>query len=79
VIVMRPNVRHGIGDEAVRQIRIVRMTVEGELQDSRSGQLKSIPQRLQIRSDDSQIFDDERQRPPRVAMSSIGNSGLLIA
>src|SRR4029077_1361523 len=60
-IVVCAGVNHCIGDVVVREIGVIRMTVEGELQDPSPRQLKLVAECVYVRRDQSQILDDERQ------------------
>src|SRR5437870_13061369 len=58
-IVVGAGIRDRVVDKVVRQIWVVRMTVEGKLEDSSPRQLKLITQCLHVRRDNTQIFDDK--------------------
>ena len=58
---MCAGVDHSVAHEIVRQVWIVRMTVESKLQNTCSRKLKLVSQCPDIRSNNSQIFDDEWQ------------------
>src|SRR5262249_53732951 len=59
-IVMRPGVYDRVRDVVVREVRIVRTAVESKLKDTRSGYLKLIAKRINVRSDQPQILGNER-------------------
>ena len=56
---MRAGIGDCIVDKVVRQIWIVRMTIEGELQDAHPGQKKLVAQGLHVSRNHTQIFRDE--------------------
>src|SRR5271165_2385708 len=58
---MRPCIDHRIGNVVVRQMRVVLMSVESELENTGSGDSKLIAQRLHLWRDQTQVFSDERQ------------------
>jgi hypothetical protein len=58
-IVMRARIGHGIVDKVVRQMWIVRMTIEGELQDAHPRQTKLVAQGLYVGRNHTQIFRKE--------------------
>jgi|HubBroStandDraft_6_1064221.scaffolds.fasta_scaffold03500_7 hypothetical protein len=58
-IVVGTRVYNGVIWDVVRKVEIPRITVKGKLQNSRSWQLKLVAQCLYVRSNDTQIFDDE--------------------
>jgi hypothetical protein len=64
-------VRAGVGDAAprvvVRQERVRRVAVEGELQDLHARQLELVAQRLDVRRDRAEVLGDDRQVAERVA------------
>ena len=57
--------RSGVGDcivnKVVRQIGIIRMTIEGELQDAHPRQTKLVAQSMHVGGNKTQIFGDEWQ------------------
>src|SRR5580692_2639781 len=60
-VVVGTRVHNGVIWDVVRKVGITRSTVKGKLQNSCSRQLKLVAQCLYIRSNDTQIFDDERE------------------
>jgi hypothetical protein len=56
---MRAGISHSIVDKVVRQIRIIRMTIEGELQDAHPRQSKLVAQSSHIGRNQTQIFRNE--------------------
>src|SRR5260221_7386063 len=68
-VVVGAGIGDRVGDKVVRQIWIVCMTVKGELQNSSPRKLKLVTQRLNIRSDNAKIFDDEREATQFLAHS----------
>ena len=50
----------------VRQVRIVRIPIKGELKHAHPGQLKLIPQRRNRRCDESQVFGEQREPTQRL-------------
>jgi hypothetical protein len=56
---MRAGIGDCIVDKVVRQIGIVRMTIEGELQDARPRHTKLVAQGLHVGRNHTQIFRDE--------------------
>src|SRR2546423_15262543 len=57
-------VRARVGDEVrvivVRQVYILRVAAEGELQDAHAGETEVVAQGLNVGRDDAQIFRDDR-------------------
>ena len=60
---MRARIRNRVMDEVGRKIRIVRLTVECELQHSRAWHLKLIAKLCHIWSDGAKVLGDKRQAP----------------
>src|ERR1700722_11089902 len=60
---MRTGIGDRVVDKVVRQIRIVLMSIEGELQDARPRQPKLVAQGLHVGRNQTQIFRDEWQMP----------------
>ncbi len=58
---MGSRVDNGVRTIVVRKIRIVRMTVERELENLCAGQVELISKRAHIRCDQAQVFGDEWQ------------------
>ena len=58
---MRACVSDRVADKVVGKIWIIGLTIEGELKDPGSGQVKLLPKRQDVRSYESQIFGDERE------------------
>src|ERR1044071_7252712 len=49
----------------VRQVDIFRVTAKSELQDAHAGKSKVVTKLFHVRSNDSQVFSDDRQLPER--------------
>src|SRR5271157_5933680 len=60
-IVVGTRVYNGVMWDVLRKVGITRITVKGKLQNSRPRQLKLVAQCLYVRSNDTQIFHDERK------------------
>jgi hypothetical protein len=60
---MCARVNHCIGRVIVGEVRVVGITVEGELKHPRSGQFEFIPERTDLGSDEPQVLSNERQIP----------------
>ena len=58
---MRAGVYDRVCLEIFRQIRIVFVAVESELQDAHARKIKTIPHRRYIRGDQPQVLGDEGQ------------------
>jgi hypothetical protein len=50
-IVMGAGVDHRVGDVVARQMRVVGVAVEGELQNSHAGQVELVAERIHVRCD----------------------------
>jgi hypothetical protein len=61
IVVVRAGINGAVLNVVVRQMRIVRVAVEGELQHTHAGQLELIPQRRYRRRDDSQVLGQQRE------------------
>src|SRR5208283_1915054 len=62
-IVVRACIRNCVTDKVLRKIRIVSVTIEGELQNSCTRDLKLIAQQRHVLSDQPQILGDKWQPP----------------
>jgi len=62
-VIVRAGVDYGVIDEVLREVRIVVGPIERELQDSRAWNLELVAERSHVRSDQAEIFGDERQFP----------------
>ena len=60
---MRARIRDRVADKIVREIRIICVTIERELQDSRAWYLRLIAQQRHVLSDEPQILGDKWQPP----------------
>ena len=60
-IVMGAGVHHRIGIVVAREIWVIGMAVEGELENARSRQVELVAERIHVRRDQPQILGDERQ------------------
>ena len=60
-IVMSTGIHDRVGARSCREVGVVRLAVEGELQHSHPGKMKLVAERGHVRRDQSQIFGDERQ------------------
>ena len=58
---MRARVDHGVMDVVLWQVRIVFVPIEGELQNPCAWNLELVAKGFHIRSDETEIFSDERQ------------------
>ncbi len=56
---MRAGINDRVRNKVVREIRVVAMTVEGELQDPCPRKLKLVTQCMHVRSNDAQTFDNK--------------------
>ncbi len=57
---MSAGINDRVGDEVLREIWIICVAVEGELQDTRPRHLKFIAQRLHVGRNQTQVLGDER-------------------
>ena len=60
-VIVRAGVDDGVIDEVLRKVRIVFIPIEGELQNPRAWNLELVAKGFHIRSDQAEIFRDERQ------------------
>ena len=58
---MRAGVDDGVVDEILWKVRIIFVAIEGELQNPCAWNLELVAQGFHIRSDQPEIFGDERQ------------------
>ena len=64
---MSARIDHDVLVIVVRQIDIFRVTTKSELQDAHAGKSKVITQLFHVRSNDSEVFGDDRQLAERFA------------
>src|SRR5205823_13589563 len=67
VVVVRAGVHDAIPNVVVRQVYSLAVPPERELQDSHARKSEIVSQRLDVRSDHSQIFGDDRQLSQRIS------------
>jgi len=63
VVIVGAGVGDGVVREVLRQVGVRSLVTEAELQDLHAGQRKTDAQGVNFRSDEAEIFSDQRQRP----------------
>ena len=58
---MSARVHHRVGGKIVRQIRVIRTSVEGKLENPHAWQMELVAKCVYVRCDHSQVFRDEGQ------------------
>ena len=58
---MGAGVHHRVGDVVVGKMRVIRVAVEGKLQDPRPGQVELVAKGAHVRRDQPQVLRNERQ------------------
>src|SRR5437763_14869181 len=65
VVIVSARIDHDVLVIVVRQIDIFRVTTKSELQDAHAGKSKVITQLFHVRSNDAEVFGDDRQLAER--------------
>ena len=59
-IIVRPGIYDRVRDVVVREVGVIRIAVEGKLEDTGTRHLKLIAERTNVRCDQTQILSNER-------------------